>query len=136
MVGLMTLMDLYITRIITICFISTTLMMQFKADALGHAISKDLVKWTYLPIALVPGDDFDKDGCFSGSAIEKDDMLCLLYTGHIYTGPDKSKNYKQVQNLAYSKDGINFVKYSKNPVIGEKQIPEEASKRILETLKF
>lgn len=95
----------------------------------GHAISKDLVKWTYLPIALVPGDDFDKDGCFSGSAIEKDDMLCLLYTGHIYTGPDKSKDYKQVQNLAYSKDGINFIKYSKNPVIGEKQIPEEASKK-------
>ncbi|AEM79243.1 glycoside hydrolase family 32 protein [Thermoanaerobacter wiegelii] len=95
----------------------------------GHAISKDLVKWTYLPIALVPGEDFDKDGCFSGSAIEKDDMLCLLYTGHIYTGPDKSKDYRQVQNLAYSKDGINFIKYSKNPVIGEKQIPEEASKK-------
>ncbi|MEQ6360671.1 glycoside hydrolase family 32 protein, partial [Thermoanaerobacter thermohydrosulfuricus] len=46
-----------------------------------------------------------------------------------YTGPDKSKDYKQVQNLAYSKDGINFIKYSKNPVIREKQIPEEASKK-------
>ncbi len=30
----------------------------------GHAKSADLVHWQHLPIALAPGDDFDRDGCF------------------------------------------------------------------------
>ena len=34
----------------------------------GHFVSDDLIHWKYLPYALVPGDSFDKDGCFSGSA--------------------------------------------------------------------
>src|SRR5665811_906982 len=36
----------------------------------GHAVSEDLVKWSYLPIALAPDREFDKDGCFSGYSIE------------------------------------------------------------------
>ncbi len=34
----------------------------------GHAVSKDLLHWEYLPAALAPDADFDRDGCFSGSA--------------------------------------------------------------------
>ncbi len=92
----------------------------------GHAVSKDLVKWEHLPIALAPDEEYDRNGCFSGSAIEKDEKLYLMYTGHIEDGIG---SYRQTQCIAYSKDGISFEKYVKNPVIDTGNIPEEASKR-------
>ncbi len=49
----------------------------------GNAVSKDLVKWEHLPIALAPDEEYDKGGCFSGSAIEKDGKIYLMYTGHV-----------------------------------------------------
>jgi sucrose-6-phosphate hydrolase len=93
----------------------------------GHAVSKDLIRWDYLPIALAPDKDFDRNGCFSGSAIEKDEKLYLMYTGHITTGPNEKEDYKQVQCLAYSEDGIGFAKYECNPVIGSNQVPNNSS---------
>ena len=50
----------------------------------GHVVSDDLLHWKHLPIALTPGDEFDKDGCFSGSSIVKDGRLYVLYTGFIF----------------------------------------------------
>lgn len=48
----------------------------------GHAVSKDLLHWRYLPAALAPDESYDKDGCFSGSAVEMDDgRHLLMYTG-------------------------------------------------------
>ena len=50
----------------------------------GHAVSDDMIHWEYLPPALAPSEDYDnhqKGGCFSGSAIEKDGRLFLIYTG-------------------------------------------------------
>ncbi|WAM31303.1 glycoside hydrolase family 32 protein [Caldicellulosiruptor naganoensis] len=91
----------------------------------GHAVSKDLVKWDYLPIALAPDKEYDKSGCFSGSAIEKDGKLYLMYTGHV---EDCAGSYYQTQCIAYSEDGISFEKYFKNPVINTSDIPEQASK--------
>lgn len=89
----------------------------------GHFRSKDLVNWEELPIALTPGDVEDKDGCFSGSAIVKDDVLYLFYTGHHYYGDGNPDNFWQNQNMAYSKDGINFTKYENNPIIAKE--PED-----------
>ncbi|MCZ2491305.1 glycoside hydrolase family 32 protein [Dellaglioa carnosa] len=83
----------------------------------GHSRSKDLVNWERLPIALFPGDKEDKDGCFSGSAIVKDDRLYLIYTGHNLKDENDPDSYWQNQNLAFSDDGINFQKYAGNPVI-------------------
>lgn len=91
----------------------------------GHAVSKDLVKWEHLPIALAPDEDYDRNGCFSGSAIEIDGKLYLMYTGHV---ENSVGDYCQVQCVAYSTDGINFTKHIKNPVIDTDDIPEEASK--------
>lgn len=83
----------------------------------GHSHSKDLVHWESLPIALAPDTKADEDGCFSGSAIVKDDVLYLIYTGHHYYDDGDPDHFWQNQNLAYSTDGINFTKYENNPII-------------------
>ncbi|KRM78646.1 hypothetical protein FC84_GL000381 [Lapidilactobacillus dextrinicus DSM 20335] len=85
----------------------------------GHARSKDLVHWENLPIALFPGDEEDQDGCFSGSAIVKDDRLYLMYTGHNLHDKNNPDDYWQNQNIAVSDDGIHFTKCQDNPVIAE-----------------
>lgn len=95
----------------------------------GHAVSRDLLHWEYLPVALAPGEAYDKDGCFSGSAVEVDGKLVLMYTGHRVTGADPNRDYEQVQALAVSEDGIAFTKYSGNPVIGLGQIPTGVSRK-------
>ncbi|HFI0054048.1 TPA: glycoside hydrolase family 32 protein [Streptococcus suis] len=88
----------------------------------GHAKSKDLVNWEHLPVALAPDKNYDKDGCFSGSAIVKDDTLWLMYTGNIV---NEDGSVRQVQNMAYSTDGIHFEKIAQNPVATEELLPEE-----------
>ena len=82
----------------------------------GHAISSDLMHWEYLPVALAPSEEYDdhmRGGCFSGSAIEHDGKLFLMYT----VTSNHGEGYVQTQCIAYSEDGINFTKYGGNPVI-------------------
>lgn len=91
----------------------------------GHMKSKDLIRWEDLPVALAPDQAFDRFGCFSGSAIEKDDKLYLLYTG--VTEADEAGTHYQVQCLAVSEDGVHFEKVKQNPVIPAAALPENAS---------
>mgnify|MGYP003211071091 FL=1 len=49
----------------------------------AHVTSRDLVHWERQPIALFPDQPYDADGCFTGSGIEKDGKLYLMYTGHV-----------------------------------------------------
>lgn len=82
----------------------------------GHAVSDDLMHWEYLPVALVPEESYEhhpKGGCFSGSAIERDGKLFLIYTGTFNDG----NGFEQVQCVAWSEDGIHFEKYQNNPVL-------------------
>lgn len=88
----------------------------------GHAVSQDLIHWEHLPVALAPDQPYDKNGCFSGSAIVKEDTLWLMYTGNIDNGDGTGQ---QVQNIAYSKDGIHFEKLASNPVLTGEDLPEE-----------
>ena len=81
-----------------------------------HFVSKDLLNFEEVGIALKNDESYDKEfGCFSGSAIVKDDIFYLLYTG--------AMNGKQVQCIASSKDGFSFSKYKNNPVIDESLLP-------------
>lgn len=87
----------------------------------GHAVSRDLVHWEQLPVALYP----DHLGTmFSGSAVIDYDNTA---------GYNKGKNpamiafftaaspEKQVQGMAYSLDkGRTWTKYDKNPLIDSK----------------
>ena len=86
----------------------------------GHVVSEDLTNWSYLPNALTPGDECDRNGCFSGSAIEHNGKLWLMYTGFIENQGGES--IRQVQCLAESDDGISFKKHG--IVIGENHLPE------------
>lgn len=81
----------------------------------GHARTKDFLNWEELPIALYPDKDYDNGGCWSGTAIVKDDILYLFYAS-IYT-PEGTDEKIQKVCVALSKDGINFVKHENNPVI-------------------
>ena len=84
----------------------------------GHAVSKDLVNWRHLPVALAPSEFYDNDdkgGCFSGSAVDDNGVLTLMYTGTVNEGETSI----QTQCIATSNDGINFEKYENNPVIAK-----------------
>ena len=86
----------------------------------GHAVSKDMLRWKELPVAIPEGDD---EAIFSGSAVydknntsglgsKENPPLIAIYTAH----SDKKKI--QAQSIAYSLDkGRTFTKYSKNPVL-------------------
>nr|WP_245808893.1 glycoside hydrolase family 32 protein [Shouchella patagoniensis] len=82
----------------------------------GHAVSDDLVHWRHLSVALAPGDLFDQNGCFSGSAVDDHGVLTLIYTGHNVVNAETDDLY-QNQNIARSTDGIHFEKANVNPVI-------------------
>lgn len=77
----------------------------------GHAVTKDLLSWQELPIALAPDREYDSNGCWSGTATVCGDTLYLFYAS--VQGEEK----KQTVSIAYSKDGISFEKYEGNPVI-------------------
>lgn len=82
----------------------------------GHAVSEDLLHWEYLPLALAPSEPYDdhmRGGCFSGSAIEHEGKLYLLFTGVTNRG----NGFEQTQCAAYSEDGIHFQKYKGNPLL-------------------
>ena len=95
----------------------------------GHAVSSDLLHWRYLPAALAPDTDYDRDGCFSGSAVSLDDgRQMLMYTGVVKeTQPDGSAREVQRQCIAIG-DGIDYEKYAGNPVLDENDLPEGGSR--------
>ena len=59
----------------------------------GHGKTKDFIRWEYLPAALAPDAPYDKDGCFSGSAVESPDGKHLL----LYTGVRKTDDRDEYQ---------------------------------------
>jgi len=90
-------------------------------DELGHAVSKDLLRWEHQPVAFTMEEkpaSPDADMPFSGSAVidsmnvtglqQKDEKAMLLFYS------DNKGN----QNMAFSNDkGATWKKYPKNPVV-------------------
>jgi fructan beta-fructosidase len=92
----------------------------------GHAVSKDLVHWEHLPIALYP----DSLGyIFSGSAVvdwnntsgfgeNGQPPLVAIFTQHLVAKEKAGSNEFQYQSIAYSTDkGRSWKMYEMNPVI-------------------
>ncbi|XP_020217882.1 acid beta-fructofuranosidase isoform X2 [Cajanus cajan] len=82
----------------------------------GHAVSRDLIHWLHLPLAMVADQWYDKNGVWTGSAtILPDGQVIMLYTG-------STNESVQVQNLAYPADPsdpllVDWIKYPSNPVL-------------------
>lgn len=90
----------------------------------GHAVSKDLVHWTYLPAVMAPDQPYDKMGCFSGTATTAPDGKHLL----IYTGVYLNEEGRECQHQCVAVgDGRTYTKYAGNPVISSDTLPEELS---------
>lgn len=93
----------------------------------GHSKTKDFIKWEKLPIALAPDEEYDKKGCFSGTAIEADGKHILMYTGVCEESNGSELHAeRQIQCIAIG-DGINYEKIECNPVIPTSMIPEGSS---------
>lgn len=93
----------------------------------GHAVSDDLFSWRVLPIALAPDAPAapgDRSGIFSGSAVDDDGVLTLIYTQFTDTQARPGQP-PETQAIATSRDGVHFTKAAENPVIGTR--PEEAT---------
>jgi fructan beta-fructosidase len=96
----------------------------------GHAVSKNLIHWEQLPIALYP----DEHGAiFSGSAVvDWNNTSGFFQDGPglvaIYTSADNypdSDRPRQRQSLAYSNDnGRTWTKYEGNPVLSDVNITD------------
>lgn len=81
----------------------------------GHAVSKDLVHWEHLDIAMFPTKYYDSNGIFSGSALEKDGRLYLYYSAVHYLETDAENihtslpdRFETSQAVLISKDGFRF----------------------------
>jgi fructan beta-fructosidase len=88
----------------------------------GHAVSKDLLHWTELPVAI---PEADGEMVFTGSVVVdekntsglcKDGRACMVA---VYTGDSEpATGHREVQNLAVSQDrGRTWTRYAGNPVL-------------------
>ena len=90
----------------------------------GHAVSEDLIHWEHRKTAVFPTKDYDRDGVFSGSGIEKDGKLYLYYSAVRYEAEDeenihlaKDGRFVTSQAMLISDDGEQFDNFA-----GKKQI--------------
>ena len=91
----------------------------------GHQMSEDLVHWQECAAALAPDEAYDKEGCFSGSAIETEEGHVLVYTGVVKD--EDSASVRQNQCIAIG-DGRDYKKTVKHPVITGDMLPEGFSR--------
>ena len=88
----------------------------------GHMRSQNLHDWEHLPVALAPEAFYERDGCFSGSALAINEEMVLFYTANIFEAGKHPYNDGplaiQTQAIAVSQDGgVTFKKSQSNPVL-------------------
>ena len=103
----------------------------------GHAVSDDLVTWEHLPIALFPSMEEDQNGCFSGSAVEKDGKMYLFYTGVHYDKPNPQNihvpygdTFDASQIMISSEDGLTFDNFKGKQVVVPTILDEKLGHRV------
>ncbi len=94
----------------------------------GHAVSKDMLHWKHLPIAIkeyLDPQTTDSTMIFSGTALvdknntsglcDGKDCLVAIYTSHVHKD---NQGLRQHQSLAFSNDkGRTWKRYDKNPIL-------------------
>jgi fructan beta-fructosidase len=89
----------------------------------GHAVSRDLVRWEQLPIALAP----DELGMiFSGSAVVDHENSAGFGAGALVAIFTHHMPGREAQSLAFSTDrGRSWTKYAGNPVLAPADAPRD-----------
>lgn len=106
----------------------------------GHAVSDDLVNWEHQEIALFPTKQYDRNGIFSGSAIEKNGKLYLYYSAVRYLEEReenihkaKDGKFETSQAMLISEDGEHFDNWNGKrqivPVIRDPEIADAVDTR-------
>lgn len=111
----------------------------------GHTVSRDMIHWEDLPIALYP----DSLGLiFSGSAVidwnntsglgEGDaPPMIAIFTHHDMEGERAKTNTFQYQSIAYSNDkGRTWIKYEGNPVVENPGIKDFRDPKVIWSDKY
>ena len=106
----------------------------------GHAVSKDMIHWEHLPIALYP----DSLGyIFSGSAVvdhrntsgfgtKESPAMVAIYTYHDMDAEKQGKTGYQTQGIAWSTDrGRTWNKYEGNPVLTSPAIKDFRDPKVM-----
>ncbi|HEY8719630.1 glycoside hydrolase family 32 protein [Pengzhenrongella sp.] len=76
----------------------------------GHVTSTDLVRWRDEPVALVPSEGPDAEGCWSGVLVDDGGVPTLVYSGH-------SGEYEVACLATGSPDLRTWTKDPANPVV-------------------
>jgi len=87
----------------------------------GHAVSRDMIHWADLPIALTPTPDSpDENGCWSGCCVDNGGVPTIVYTAA------RGEHFQhQTQCIATSDNTLlRWEKYAGNPVLSD--VPAEA----------
>lgn len=81
----------------------------------AHVKSADLCTWEWCDEMLIPVEEYEKNGCYSGNAfVNEEDGLCYLY----YTANYKTEEGRiPKQALAVMDQDGNIRKYKGNPII-------------------
>lgn len=106
----------------------------------GHAVSKNMVYWEHLPIAIYP----DSLGTiFSGSAVvdvnntsglgtAENPAMIAIFTYHSEEKSKAGRKDFQTQGMAYSLDnGRSWTKYKDNPVLPNPGIPDFRDPKVI-----
>ncbi len=77
---------------------------------------------------MAPDEAYDRDGCFSGSAVAlPDGRHLLMYTGVVRQRQDDGE-YRDIQTQCVAVgDGMDYEKYEANPVLDKTDLPEGSS---------
>ena len=96
----------------------------------AHVTSTDLVNWEWSNEILIPNNEYEKNGCYSGNATMANDKLYLYYTANYKKGDTKiPKQAMAIMNV----DGT-VEKFKNNPIIDEQ--PEGLTGEIRDPFVF
>lgn len=88
----------------------------------GHAVSRDLLHWKHMPVALAPAFDRGETHCYSGCSYINNGQIELLYTS-VGAG-ERCQNSGSQQWAATTEDGISWHQIKENPVMTNDMGPD------------
>lgn len=94
----------------------------------GHYTGRDLLHWKYAGVELLPDQEIDRDGVYSGSALTLEDGIFLYYTGNVKQAGEHDYIYsgREANTIrVVSPDGRSFEK--KELLLTNKEYPAQCT---------